>query len=371
MLEFTEGSWLEYWYDWYLAVPALLVAAYLTLRSMFSMPWTRRNALIARVLALLGTALVAVVVLDIFEIETVPLDTFDDDDIYGYLSVGGAAGASLISLIGMFAYRGGRGRRPKKKKEEPVEEAASAEDELMADLAAAADEGDPSTTMVLGTVGGAMAWLVVRSGGEPGSIIELTATGMIVGRDSTSDVYLDHPSVSGSHTLFREYRGTYTLADLGSSNGTRINGDLEAGAVLKDGSKISIGTSELHYTLVTPAEAGAEAEGEDGTESAAAPATQSGVLLVKSGPAMGKSFRVEQGDLLIGRQAGYGGVSIDDPAISALHAMLRQMPRGARLYDLGSVNGTTVDDVAITGVELNDGDVLKFGDAEVQFVLGD
>lgn len=366
MLVFTEGSWLEYWYDWYLAVPALLVAAYLTLRTMFSMPWTRRNALIARVLTLLGTALAAVVALDIFEIETVPLDTFDDD-IYGYLSVGGAASASLISLIGMFAYRGGRGRRPKNKKVEPVEEAPSAQDELMADLAAVAEAGDPADTMVLGTVGGAMAWLVVHSGGEPGSIIELTGTGMMVGRDSASDVYLDHPSVSGSHALIREYRGAYSLSDLGSSNGTRINGALEAGAVLKDGSRISIGASELHYTLVTPG----EAETEGGIESAEAPAAQTGVLLVKSGPAMGKSFRTEQGDLLIGRQAGYGGVNIDDPAISALHAMLRQMPRGARLYDLGSVNGTAVDDVPIAGVELKDGDVLRFGDAEVQFVLGD
>ena len=50
--------------------------------------------------------------------------------------------------------------------------------------------------------------------------------------------------------------------------------------------------------------------------------------------------------------------------------MLRQMPRGARLYDLGSVNGTSVDDVAIAGVELKDGDVLKFGEAEVQLVQG-
>ena len=85
---------------------------------------------------------------------------------------------------------------------------------------------------------------------------------------------------------------------------------------------------------------------------------------------MGKSFKVEQGDMIIGRQAGHGGVNINDPAISGLHAMLRQMPRGARLYDLGSVNGTSVDDVAISGVELKDGDVLKFGDAEVQFVQG-
>ena len=299
------------------------------------------------------------------DFEAVPLDTFDDDDIYGYLSAG-----RVVSLIGMFAYRGGRGRRPKEKNvEEPVEEAPSAEEELMADLAAVAEEGSPADTMVLGTVGGAMAWLVVCTGGEPGSIIELTKEGMIVGRDSSSDINLDHPSVSGSHALIREYRGTYSLSDLGSSNGTRINGDLEAGAVLKDGSKITIGASELHYTLVTPEDV--EAEAEDGIESAKAPAAQTGVLLVKSGPAMGKSFRAEQGDLLIGRQAGYGGVNIDDPAISTLHAMLRQMPRGARLYDLGSVNGTTVDDVAIAGVELKDGDVLKFGDAEVQFVLGD
>jgi pSer/pThr/pTyr-binding forkhead associated (FHA) protein len=367
MLEFTEGSWLEYWYDWYLAVPALLVSAYLTLRSTFSMPWINRNALIARVLTLLGTALVAIVVLDIFEIETVPLDTFDDDDLYGYLSVGGAAAATLVSLIGMLAYRGGRGRRPKKKKEEDqVEETPSAEDELMADLADIADSGSPTDTMVLNTVGGPTAWLVVRSGGEPGSIIELAGEGMIVGRDSASEVHLDHPSVSGSHALFREYRGTYTLADLGSSNGTRINGDLEAGAVLKDGSKISIGATELHYSLVA-----AEAEAEDGIESAEAPAAQTGILLVKSGPEMGKSFKVEQGDMIIGRQAGYGGVNIDDPAISALHAMLRQMPRGARLYDLGSVNGTSVDDVAISGVELKHGDVLKFGEAEVQFVKGE
>jgi len=147
-------------------------------------------------------------------------------------------------------------------KEEPIEEAPSAEEELMADLAEIEEAGDPADTMVLNTVGGPMAWLVVRSGGEPGSIIELVGEGMIVGRDSAREVHLDHPSVSGSHALFREYRGTYTLADLGPSNGTRINGDLEAGAVLRDGSKISIGASELHYTLVT-----AEAEEEDGVES--------------------------------------------------------------------------------------------------------
>jgi len=44
------------------------------------------------------------------------------------------------------------------------------------------------------------------------------------------------------------------------------------------------------------------------------------------------------------------------------------MPRGARLYDLGSANGTKVDDEEMIGVTLKNGDILKFGDAEVQFV---
>jgi hypothetical protein len=46
----------------------------------------------------------------------------------------------------------------------------------------------------------------------------------------------------------------------------------------------------------------AEADAEDGIESAEAPSAQTGDLLVKSGPSMGKSFKVEQGDLTIGRQ---------------------------------------------------------------------
>ena len=196
--------------------------------------------------------------------------------------------------------------------------------------------------------------------------IDLECEGMIVGRDSANEVHLDHPSVSGSHALFREYSTTYTLADLGSSNGASINWNLEVGAVLRDGSEISIGVSDLHYSLVT-----AEAEDEYGVESPEAPAAQTGILLVKSGPAIGKSFKVDQRDMRIGRQAGHDGVNIDDPAISGLHAMLWQMLRGARNYDLGSMNGMSVDDTVIVGVELKNGDVLKFGDAEAQFVKGD
>ena len=39
------------------------------------------------------------------------------------------------------------------------------------------------------------------------------------------------------------------------------------------------------------------------------------------------------------------------------------------VYDLGSDNGTSVDDASLSGVQLSNGDVVKLGEAELQFVL--
>ena len=39
-----------------------------------------------------------------------------------------------------------------------------------------------------------------------------------------------------------------------------------------------------------------------------------------------------------------------------------------RLYDLGSTNGTKVDGADLSGVVLQNGYLLKFGETELQFV---
>ena len=83
---------------------------------------------------------------------------------------------------------------------------------------------------------------------------------------------------------------------------------------------------------------------------------------------MGQTFQIERGDLVIGRQPGDRGARLDDSAVNGRHALLRSLPRGCLLFDLGSANGTKVDDVELNGVPLQSGDILKFGDAEVQFV---
>ena len=336
--EFATGTLLWLWYDAFVALPFLAAAAYLTYRGTLASSWSSREGLVKRVLAAVGTLLVLMVILDRVGIKTASMHS----TVYAMLSIFGAGTAIAVGGMGVLAGRGWRGLVGR----DVVAEARDGQ------------EGILGPTQVFTRVRGAAAWLVVRAGGEAGAIIELNENKIIVGGAPTSQVHLDDTSVGPTHALIRADQGTYSLSDLASRSGTWVNGKLEAGEVLREGSKIAVGASELFYTQV-PA-------GGDGAQASSVP--MEGVLLVRAGPSMGQSFRVGQGDTVIGRQPGDGGARIDDPAVSQRHAVLRQLPRGARLYDLGSANGTSVDGVELKGVMLKNGDILKFGEAEVQFV---
>ena len=54
-------------------------------------------------------------------------------------------------------------------------------------------------------------------------------------------------------------------------------------------------------------------------------------------------------------------IVIDDPAVSAQHAILARVADSYRLEDLHSTNGTQVNGISITDAELKDGDEIQFG----------
>ena len=60
-------------------------------------------------------------------------------------------------------------------------------------------------------------------------------------------------------------------------------------------------------------------------------------------------------------------IVIDNPAVSAQHAMLVRVGDSYRLKDLRSTNGTQVNGVSITDAELHDGDKIHFGSAVAIF----
>src|SRR5262245_54228809 len=59
---------------------------------------------------------------------------------------------------------------------------------------------------------------------EGGPSIELTKDMTLFGRDEDCDVRLDHKSVSKLHCVIVKTDGVLLLRDLGSTNGTRVNG---------------------------------------------------------------------------------------------------------------------------------------------------
>ena len=62
-----------------------------------------------------------------------------------------------------------------------------------------------------------------------------------IGRAPSNDIVIDDPTVSAQHASLTKSRGGYRLKDLGSKNGTQINGVLITHAELKDGVEIRFG----------------------------------------------------------------------------------------------------------------------------------
>ncbi|MER7440551.1 FHA domain-containing protein [Micromonospora avicenniae] len=90
------------------------------------------------------------------------------------------------------------------------------------------------------------------------------------------------------------------------------------------------------------------------------------LLTVAGGPMRGASFRLRPEAQLIGR-APTAHVSVADPHLSRRHAEVWLASEGACLRDLGSTNGTWLNDHRITGVaRLTDGDVIRLGRTELR-----
>jgi pSer/pThr/pTyr-binding forkhead associated (FHA) protein len=84
--------------------------------------------------------------------------------------------------------------------------------------------------------------LIMRSGPTPGATFILEGDQITVGRDSTNGITINDAEISRRHARLTYQGGKYILEDLGSTNGTFVNGQRLAGPrVLKTGEVISFG----------------------------------------------------------------------------------------------------------------------------------
>ncbi|MFQ3647015.1 MAG: FHA domain-containing protein [Anaerolineae bacterium] len=99
--------------------------------------------------------------------------------------------------------------------------------------------------------------LVVRRGPQPNQVYELRDDVINLGRDITNTIAINDREVSRHHLRFTRSGDTYMIEDLGSTNGTFINGKRLAGStLLKNGDMIGLGeTVTLGFEVVRPGSA--------------------------------------------------------------------------------------------------------------------
>jgi hypothetical protein len=74
--------------------------------------------------------------------------------------------------------------------------------------------------------------------------------GVTLGRSRQSDVMVDDPNVSRTHAEIRPRGGSWVLSDLGSTNGSRLNGRrIEGPEVLKPGDEVELGTTVIQFEI--------------------------------------------------------------------------------------------------------------------------
>src|SRR5436305_1129710 len=96
--------------------------------------------------------------------------------------------------------------------------------------------------------------LVVQSGAEPGRTYDITASQKIrMGRQSGNDVVVPDEQVSRRHAEIEERNGGLIVTDLGSSNGTFVNGTrIASPQSLQAGDTVQVGTTVLKVLGAAP-----------------------------------------------------------------------------------------------------------------------
>lgn len=111
--------------------------------------------------------------------------------------------------------------------------------------------------------------LVMRRGPTPNQVYDLSKDNVTIGRDITNEIVINDPEVSRHHLRFTRGGDGFTMEDLGSTNGTFINGQRMTGSrPLRPGDMIGLGeTVTLAYepasspTVASPASSAAPGAG--------------------------------------------------------------------------------------------------------------
>ena len=166
-----------------------------------------------------------------------------------------------------------------------------------------------------------------------------------IGRSPDSDVVLDYPMISWEHARIVQRNGQHILEDLNSRNGTAIN-ELQNRIT----EAVILPTDDVYFASFK---------------------ISASRLLSDQGTAVGEAafeaVSFTRDSIIIGRDPGCEQ-PLDSPMISWHHARLQRTAEGTFVEDLGSLNGTFVDGIRISGrVKITPGQEVALASFRFQF----
>ena len=93
------------------------------------------------------------------------------------------------------------------------------------------------------------ASLVIKKGQKKGAEYTVTTSRTVIGRGTGADIIIDDPAVSRMHAAIEFVKTKFVLKDLGSANGTLLEGKSIKEADLAHGSRFQIGDTVIEFVL--------------------------------------------------------------------------------------------------------------------------
>jgi pSer/pThr/pTyr-binding forkhead associated (FHA) protein len=166
-----------------------------------------------------------------------------------------------------------------------------------------------------------------------------------IGRDQSNDIIINEPRVSRNHAIITLLPdGRYELKDLGSTNGSYVNGQRIHSSYLSPDDRIQVASSLLNWETIL---------------AAFQPKTSEDHLIAE------EPHQKIRKSITLGKDIG-NDIVFDSQFVSGKHAQISVLKDGSYfIEDLGSSNGTYVNGVRVTGRNFLRTDRIKLADEEL------
>ncbi|NDW21192.1 FHA domain-containing protein [Alteromonas hispanica] len=205
--------------------------------------------------------------------------------------------------------------------------------------------------------------LQLKQVGQDTNIFDVTSGRINIGREQSNDLVLNDPTVSGFHAAIFNENSICTIVDLGSSNGTLVNGQpLSGKTVVNPTDTVSFGNQ--HFQLIDPNASSSNKTQlldvvQEPVKTNSNPRKSFGQLILKKG--QGPEVIELVRDITVGRST-ENDIVLNDTMISGSHAGFIVSENGIKIYDADSTNGTFVNGqhISQSKTSIYDGDIVSF-----------